>query len=73
MLVKIYSYLKLLLDWQSSLKHECLMTDARCPSLLLSLSLENVFLPLCFLFRFICYILDKFNPNFVSKLNYIIN
>ena len=27
---------KELLDWQSSLKHECLMTDARCPSLLLS-------------------------------------
>ena len=66
-LFPIYSYLKLLLDWQSSLKHECLMTDARCPSLLLSLFLENVFLPLCFLFWFIGFILNKFNPNFVSK------
>ena len=35
---------KELLDWESSLKHECLMTDARCTSLLLSLSSENVFL-----------------------------
>jgi hypothetical protein len=29
------------------------MTDARCPSLLVSLSLEKVFLQICVLFRFI--------------------
>jgi hypothetical protein len=45
---------KELLDWQSSLKHECRMTDARCPSLLLSLSLENVF----FLLSVLCVILS---------------
>ncbi len=45
---------KELLDWQSVSKHECLMTDARCPSLLLSLSLENVFLHL------LCYFFDLF-------------
>ena len=52
--------------WQSSLKHECLMTDARCPSLLLS-SLENVFL-CCVIFSMDC-ILVKFNHNFARKLN----
>jgi hypothetical protein len=35
-LLSLYNFVcKELLDWQSSLKHECLMTDARCPSLLL--------------------------------------
>ena len=38
------------LDCQSSLKHECLMTDARCPSLLLSLCLENVIFLVSFFF-----------------------
>ena len=52
--------------WQSSLKHECLMTDARCPSLLLSFSLENVFL-CCVIFS-IDYILVKFNHYFARKL-----
>ena len=62
---------KELLDWQSSLQNECLMTDARCLSLLFSLSLENVFLPVLF-FRFICWILDTFNHDFVSKVSEIV-
>ena len=52
-LFKIYLFVsksKELLDWQSSLKDECLMTEARCPSLLLSWSLKNVVHPLCYFF-----------------------
>jgi hypothetical protein len=53
--------------WSSSLKHEYLMSDARCPSLLLCLWKISFFLCVWF-FRLICFILDKFNLNFVSKL-----
>jgi hypothetical protein len=46
--------------WSSSLKHEYLMSDARCPSLLLCLWKISFFLCVWF-FRLICFILDKFN------------